>query len=142
MKEKNCVCLREAIYINLFFFIAASFLKCASTHAHDIPSEWFWVELVIAGVSLTIPSLCILYRKIFVASLIGIPLSILIYFGSAIILITYDDTCNERAAVAPCWSLASLTFREAITVLFHNLAAVWGSILVLLSIRQLFRKKA
>ncbi|MBM9498662.1 hypothetical protein JWG44_00140 [Leptospira sp. 201903071] len=112
-------------FLNLIF-LSTLFLQsaCAPTHDYDLPNSWFFGIVTLFVLSISCVILLALKKWFFISVLVGVFTSSLIYLISAVMLITYDDTCNDRRNLGECWSNSSLTLKEGIVTVVCSFSAV------------------
>ncbi len=115
--------------------------SCAAPHRDALSLEFFSVLLACACVAWAVPTYFLIRGRYVVAALTGAPLNLLLTMIGSVMLMTYDDTCNDRLAIGPCWSLASMTLREFVALAIVVLARIAGVSLVGFAIIQWMRNR-
>lgn len=125
----------------LVILAATHFAACAAPHRQELPVEFFVTLLACACVAWAVPTYFLIRGRYVVAALTGAPLNLMLNLLGGVMLITYGDTCGERLATGPCWSLASMTFREFAASAIVVLARLFGVGLVGNAIIQWLRER-
>lgn len=127
---------------NTVMILAATHIAaCAAPHRQELSVEFFVTLLACACVAWAVPTYFLVRGRHVVAALTGAPLNLLLTLLGSVMLMTYDDTCSERLATGPCWSLASMTFREFAALAIVVLARLVGVGLVGNAIFQWLRER-
>ncbi|RHX87142.1 hypothetical protein DLM75_16635 [Leptospira stimsonii] len=123
-KQDDRMIFKNSTLIALFLAFG-----CAPSHSHDLPNTWFFGFLLTCLFFLAQLAFLILWKKYFAFTFAGLFSFFVIYLISSVMLITYDDTCNERISLGDCWSTSSLTLKEGIVAMINLVSA--GSLLLL-----------
>ncbi|MBM9578114.1 hypothetical protein JWG45_13235 [Leptospira sp. 201903070] len=109
-----------------FIFLSTLFLQsaCASTHDRDLPNSWFLSIVTFFILSISGVVFLIIKKWHLISALLGLFVFSIGYLVSAVMLITYDDTCNDRKNFGDCWSISSLTLKEGIVTGVSSISAV------------------